>query len=290
MGLFDPRTAGLTRAGGRPIDPADVIALLQEVYADGIGTREEAEELIAFDLSLTDPSPGWTDFFAASIADHLVHRQAPAEIVDNEKSVWLMAALRKGRHTVTASGFAVLLRLIESARDVPPPLAAFAIRQVRSAVVARRAPARSVRLSFNRTIDSETAALVRRVVLGCAGLGVRAVTREEAEALFDLHDLSAGGANDTDFDDLFFKAVAHHLIAETGHTVPSRGMALARLSEFPRGEGHAAPLTPEETAWLATRIMRDGRPTAVEFELLQFFTGQTGAADAGADAHMIRAA
>lgn len=289
MGLFDPRTAGLTKTGGRPIDPADVIALLQEVYADGIGTREEAEELIAFDLSLADATPGWTDFFAASIADHLVHRQAPPGTVDPEKSAWLMAALRKGRHTVTASGFSVLLRLIESAQDVPPQLAAFAIRQVRSAVLASRRPVSSVRLPFNRTIDSETAALVRRVVLGCAGLSMRAVTREEAEALFDLHDLSAGGANDTDFDDLFFKAVSHHLIAEAGHNVPTRGMALARLSEFPRGDGHAAPLGPEETAWLATRIMRDGRPTAVEFELLQFFTGQ-GDAEVDAAPFMTRAA
>jgi len=289
MRPFDPQSAGLTRTGGRPIDSADVIALLQEVYADGIGTREEAEELIAFDLSLTEATPGWTEFFAASIADHLVRRQSPFEVVDTDKSAWLMGALRKGRHTVTASGFSVLLRLIESAQDVPPQLAAFAIRQVRSAVLASRRPASSVRLPFSRTIDSETAALVRRVVLGCAGFSTRPVTREEAEALFDLHDLTASGANDTDFDDLFFKAVAHHLIAETGHNVPSRGMALARQSEFPRGEGQAMPLGPEETAWLATRIMRDGRPTAVEFELLQFFTGQ-GDAESGADPFMTRAA
>ena len=289
MGLFDPRTAGLTRTGGRPIDPADVIALLQEVYADGIGTREEAEELIAFDLSLSQATAGWTEFFAAGVTDHLVRRQAPFDILDAEKTAWLIGALRKGRHTVTASGFAVLLRLIESAHDVPPQLAAFAIRQVRSAVLANRRPASSVRLPINRIIDSETAALVRRVVLGCAGLAMRAVTREEAEALFDLHDLTASGANDTDFDDLFFKAVAHHLIAEAGHDVPSRSEALARLSEFPRGEGQATPLGPEETAWLATRIMRDGRPTAVEFELLQFFTGQ-GDAASGAGPFMTRAA
>jgi len=199
-----------------------------------------------------------------------------------------MAALRKGWHTVTAGGFAILLRLIESAQDVPPQLAAFAIRQVRSAVLVRRLPT-SIRLPFHRSIDSETAALVRRVVLGCAGLSRRAVTREEVDALFDLHDLTAAGANDTDFDDLFFKAVAHHLIAETGHHVPSRSMALARLSEFPRGKGQAARLGPEETAWLATRIMRDGRPTAVEFALLQFFTGQEDA-EPGTGAFMIRAA
>jgi phage FluMu protein gp41 len=277
MGLFDPRTAALSRAGSRPIDPADVIALLQDVYADGIGTREEAEELIAFDRSLSEPTPGWTDFFATSVADHLVRRQPPVDIVDAEKATWLIAALRKGRHTVTASGFAVLMRLIETAQDVPPPLSAFAIRQVRSAVIARR-PASSVRLSFNRTIDSETAALVRRIVLGCPALSLRAVTRDEAEALFDLHDLTASGANDTDFDDLFFKAVSHHLIAETGLAVPLRSVALARQAEFPRGEGRAALLGPEETAWLATRIMRDGRPTPVEFELLQFFTAQTAEA------------
>lgn len=289
MRSFDPQSAGLTRTGGRPIDTADVIALLQEVYADGIGTREEAEELIAFDLSLSEATPGWTEFFAAGIADHLVRRHAPFDILDAEKTAWLIETLRKGRHTVTASGFAVLLHLIESARDVPPQLVAFAIRQVRSAVLANRRPASSVRLPINRIIDSDTAALVRRVVLGCAGLSMRAVVREEAEALFDLHDLTASGANDTDFDDLFFKAVSHHLIAEAGHNVPSRGMALARLSEFPRGEGQATPLGPEETAWLATRIMRDGRPTAVEFELLQFFTGQ-GDAESGAARFLVRAA
>jgi hypothetical protein len=286
MGLFDPRTAGPTKTGGRPIDAADVIALLQDVYADGIGTREEAEELIAFDRTLTEATPGWTDFFAASVADHLVRRQPPFDVVDFENSSWLMATLRKGRHTVTASGFAVLLRLIETAQDVPPALVGFAIRQVRSAVIARRRPASGARLSFNRMIDSDTAALVRRIVLGCAGFGGRAVTREEAEALFDLHDLSASGANDTDFDDLFFKAVAHHLIAETQHAVPLRSVALSRQSDFPRGDGQAAPLGPEETAWLATRIMRDGRPTPVEFELLQFFTAHTE----NAGAMMIQAA
>jgi len=109
-----------------------VIALLREVYADGIGTREEAEELIAFDHSLNESTMGWSEFFAATIADHVTRRQAPPGIVEGEKAAWFIGALSRGRHAVTASGFAAVLRVIETAQDASPSVAAYAIRQLRS--------------------------------------------------------------------------------------------------------------------------------------------------------------
>ncbi len=271
MGV-EVRTVVPVRSGGKQIDPADVIALLREVYADGIGTRAEAEELIAFDQSLADFSPAWTDFFAATIADHVIRRSSPARVVGAQDCAWLLRALGQGRHAATAGGFAALLRLIETAADVPDELAAYAIRQVRSAVLAHKRPASTVRLFLHRAIDSEAVVLVRRIVLGCAGQVNRMVSRAEAEALFDLHDLTAGGENDADFDDLFFKAVVHHLIGASGARVPPRDAALARHSDFPAIAPGMVLLGPEDTAWLASQIMRDGRPTAAEFRLLHFFT------------------
>lgn len=288
MGAFEPHAAALAVSPGRHIHAADVIALLREVYADGIATREEAEELIVFDHSLTEPTAGWSEFFAATIADHVARRQAPAGIVDAEKAAWLIGVLGRGRHTATASGYAAILRLIETAHDVSPCLAAYAIRQLRSAVIGRREPASSVRLNVKRAVDFESAALVRRILLGSAGQSARPVSREEAEALFDLHDLAAGGANDADFDDLFLKAVAHHLIAHAGGHVPPRREALARQSSFP--SGMPVSLTGDETAWLASQIMRDGRPTKTEFALLQYFTRGAGDTDHAVREFMIQAA
>jgi hypothetical protein len=290
MATFDPQAAMSARARGRHIDAADVIALLQEVYAEGIVTRDEAEELIAFDHSLADPTPGWTDFFATTIADHVVSRQAPPRIVDDEKTAWLIRALGKGRHAATPGGFAAVLRLIEIAPEVSAALLAYAIRQVRSAVLAGRTPASTVRLFVNRTIDSETAALLRRVMTGGPAQSTRPVSRAEAEALFDLHDLTASGANDAEFEDLFFKSVVHHLLSESGQGVPPRREALARQSGFPRKEASGKLLGGDETAWLASSIMRDGRPTTAEFRLLQFFGGSTASTEAALREFTIQAA
>jgi hypothetical protein len=161
---------------------------------------------------------------------------------------------------------------------------------VRSAVLAGRRPASTTRLFLNRNIDAETAAVLRRIVLGCAGQSARPVSREEAEALFDLHDVTASAANDADFEDLFYKAIAQYLIAETGDVVPARREALARDSGFPAAPVPCSPLGPDQTAWLASQIMRDGRPTPAEFKLLEFFTGRGDSADPTLRQFMIRAA
>lgn len=290
MRALDPQAALAGRPAGRQVDSADVIALLREVYAEGIATQDEAEELIAFDHSLAEPTPGWTDFFAATIADHVVRCQTPLGVVDGQKAKWLIGSLGWGGRAATQGGFAALLRIIETAREISPELAAYAIRQVRSAVLAGRRPASAVSLFLQRTIDSATAELVRRIVLGSTGQSQRPVSRAEAEAMFDLHDLTARGANDEDFDDLFFKAIAHHVIAAAGRSVPERRDALARHGDFPHGLAGAFVLGADEKAWLASHIMRDGRPTTAELKLLRFFTDWVGGSDPAVDRSLIRAA
>jgi hypothetical protein len=194
--------------------------------------------------------------------------------VDGDKAAWLIRALSRGRQTVTPSGLSALILVLETAQEAVPGLAAYTIRQLRPAVMAGRGPASGVRLNIKRAVDHESAALLRRILLGQSA---RPVSREEAEALFDIHDLAAGGDNDADFDDLFFKAIAHYLIAHAGGEVPARREALARHAEFPINI-EAAPLAADEVAWLSSQIMRDGRPTKTEFELLRYFAGDASGA------------
>lgn len=94
MRAFGAQSAAQSGSRGRHVHAADVIALLREVYADGIGTREEAEELIAFDHSLNEITMGWSEFFAATIADHVTRRQTPPGIVDGEKAAWFFLSAR----------------------------------------------------------------------------------------------------------------------------------------------------------------------------------------------------
>ncbi|MEX0589979.1 MAG: hypothetical protein WD207_02715, partial [Xanthobacteraceae bacterium] len=227
MGASKPQSFALAFVQGRNINAADVIALLREVYADGIATRDEAEELIAFDHSLASATPGWRDFFAATVADHVLQRQEPAGFVDKGKAEWLVGALAHGRRIATVGGFAAVLRLIEIAPETPPVLAAYAIDQLRVAVIAGEGPAIGKRAHYSRMIDGEDVALLARILVAAGGDAGHAVSRAEAEALFDLHDAVAGGASDPAFDDLFFKAIANHLMSALSVKVAPRRDVLA---------------------------------------------------------------
>jgi hypothetical protein len=258
-------------AQGRSIDTADVIALLREVYADGISTREEAEELIAFDHSLGHAAPGWVEFFAATVADHIVLRREPGGIITDDNATWLIRALSKGRRLATEGGFAAIMRVLEISSEVSPLLAAYTIGQVRFAVITGSGPAIGARKHFSRIIDSADIALIERILRLSGGTSVRPVSRLEAEALFDLHDAVAGAENDVGFADLFFAAIANYLAASVGIPLSSRLVAPAL--------GGVVLLAAEESAWLSSRIMRDGRPTAAELSLLRSFAGELNGVD-----------
>ncbi len=55
-----------------------------------------------------------------------------------------------------------------------------------------------------------------------------AITRAEAEVLFDINDASQGANNDPEWTDLFVKAIANCIMAASGYQPPPREVALAR--------------------------------------------------------------
>jgi hypothetical protein len=269
MGAHVRHAATLVKTN-KNIDPGDVLALLREVYAEGIVTREEAEELLAFDRSLAQPSAAWTDFIAATIADHVLLRTAPIGLIDEGKVKWLVAALAGESGRASAGGLAAVLRMVESAGEAPTELLAFAIAQLRSAVVSGKRRPSSIPIPRPHSADGAVAATLRCILFAGSG----AVSRAEAEALFDLHDAVAGGTNHAEFERLFINAIVHHLLARGSHAVPERRGCLAAAAPWANMQGKV--LGGDDQAWLASRIMRDGKPTVAERALLQFFAGGAG--------------
>lgn len=242
------------------IDASDVVSLLREVYPEGVRGRNEAEALIAFDREFSDPAPEWHGFLAEAVADHLLHRSTPLGVMNTQKAEWLISAIAPAGRAATRGGTEALIRTIELATEVTPALIAFAIRELWREFIAAEGDAKEGSLHFSRALDAKDVALLRRILE--AGKG--AVSVVEAEALFDLHDAAAGARNHFSFDDLFFRAITHHLVSASGRKTPPRKEAFSREPRRDTGRGIEA----ESAAWLASRIMRDGRPTAPERALL----------------------
>ena len=70
--------------------------------------------------------------------------------------------------------------------------------------------------------------MLKRYLFAAGGDGNVAVTRAEAELLFDINDATDNAKNNAAWTELFVQGVVNHLMAHLGYTAPSREEAFRR--------------------------------------------------------------
>ncbi|MBI1682285.1 hypothetical protein [Caulobacter hibisci] len=213
-------TIATLKTAGR-VTEADVVALRGLVYPDMVLSRAEAQALLALDEAVEEASTPWRHLLTEAIVDHLVHQARPAGYVDAEAADWLIAAVSRDGLVKSATELEVLIRVLETASEVPEALVAFTLAQVKAAVLHGQGPLAQGRMERGRVTDGE-AALLRRVLYAQAGDENIAITRAEAEILFDINDASVGARNASDWTELFAKAVAASVMTVSHYRAPSR--------------------------------------------------------------------
>ena len=84
--------------------------------------------------------------------------------------------------------------------------------------------------------------LVRRILYAFGGEGSVAITRPEAEVLFDINDNICDPQSNAAWTDLFVKAVTNVVMAASGQAVPTREEALRRDAWLMEAKGELSPL------------------------------------------------
>lgn len=279
------------------VTAGDVLFLRRNVFADGVVSRDELGALFDLAARAPDGEREWPDFFAEAVADFYLREEEPQGYLTEEEFADLKARIAGSGRRANRLEIELMLRLMEKAVATPPALSAFLAEQIRWLVAERPEGPR---------LSAADAELVRRFLFAAGGDGNVAVTRQEAEFLFDLNDLTAGETNDLAWTELFVRAVANHLMAHLGYAPPSRAEALrrqafiedqsvnvggffkrmlaggfsgfgareksaqARRNEARAAEAAAAEaVTAHEADWLAERISRDGAVRASERALIR---------------------
>jgi hypothetical protein len=196
----------------RSITAADVLALRREIFGAVEVTLEEAETLVRLSETVADAGPEWRMLFVEALSDIVVRQQSPSGYVDETQADWLMARLERDGRT-SEDEVEALIKIMETADHAPPRLAAFALAKVKAAV------------SADGSVGSGDVDRVRRILYAFAGPGVIAVTREEAEALFDINEAVRGGDNDPAWTDLFARAVGSAVLTAPTYAAPGRAEA-----------------------------------------------------------------
>jgi hypothetical protein len=128
--------------------------------------------------------------------------------------------------TRPTGSLAALISTIESSSTANGSDAAEALAFVRDGVITGEGPTTAGRVHFSRTLDAHDADWCARILTAQA-INDMAVSRQEAQALFQIDEAAAERSDDGKFDDLFAKAILHHAASASGLPVPSRAVALS---------------------------------------------------------------
>lgn len=208
------------------VTPADVLAMRRGYYRDGYITEAEADALFAIEQSCPEQCPEWSTLFVEALTDYVVNEAKPQGYVTRENVAWLKERATVDGLVQTRNELELTVHVLEEARWSPAELSALALAQVRRAIVEAAGPLRPDGKPGRGVVTASDVGLLRRILYAFAGDGNVAITRPEAEVLFDINDAADEVASDPSWCDLFAKAVANHLMATSGYTAPTRKQAL----------------------------------------------------------------
>jgi hypothetical protein len=286
------------------IDPATALQVRRTIYAHDPLTRADMD-LVFATARKAGPAPcaEWTGLFSEAVTDYVVHQNEPADYIPQAKADWLVQMLTDNGGIASRAEFGMLIDVMAHALAVPTSLSSFALREIKTAITAGR---RGAITGEDHPAGAVTQADVEalRAVLYAAKTGAAEhVTRDEAEALFDI--AHAAKQIDPAFDDLFARAVGNYLMAINAH-VPDAAEALhfdkwldekdtlpgflSRMLKGVSGEdsldfesdqakqdaadvsarAETEKITDAEASWVIAHLTRDGELTSAEKCLLRF--------------------
>lgn len=101
---------------GRRVTAMDVAWLRREVFADGMVSREEAEELFAVERAGVAVGREWAEFFVEMITNHIVWQSRPSGIVSENQAEWL---IERADECGSVNGLAALVNVLSEAHRAP---------------------------------------------------------------------------------------------------------------------------------------------------------------------------
>ncbi|MEP9388447.1 hypothetical protein [Mesorhizobium sp. KR9-304] len=223
-------------ASRKSITPLDVLELRRLIFRDGVVAAAEAEALFGLDRACTERCAEWPEFLVEAITDYIVHQEKPAGYVSAKNAEWLIAAISHDGKVDTVTELELLVRVLEKAKFSTEKLVAFALKQVKLAVVDGQGPLMHGGELVPGVIEKAEVDLLRRMLHAFGGDGNIAITRAEAEVLFEINDAVADARNDASWNDLFVKAVANFVMCASGYQAPTREEALRQENFLDRAD------------------------------------------------------
>lgn len=214
--VFTDVVAGIKAKGN--IEAFDVLNLRETTYRDGAAAISEAQAIVDLHKACTIFPQYWLDFYFEATIDFVVRQQDPMGYVDDFKANWLLENISQGGRVNTPSDLELVVRVIETADDVPASVRVLALNEIEQTVLTGSGATRTIESQSRSHINEAEVAYLRRLLFALSSGGAATISADEAEFLFRIKNACIEGNNAATWTDFFAKAIGNHLMAHNFHT------------------------------------------------------------------------
>jgi hypothetical protein len=231
------------------INADQVLRLRRIVYGDGGISRDEAACLFRLNRRVLASDPAWAEFYVDALTDFFYWRNGTDSVLTEDGERMLFEWLGSRPSVDDPTELRLLLNLIFRTNGCSERFRSFVLKAVEHSVLHSDHALFGFADRRAGAIDKADVEVVRRLIYGSGSQSGIAVSRAEAEFLFELNRATAGADNDPAWRDLFVKAVTMHVLY--GGDSPDR-------------------VDEQEAAWLSGQIGADWDDHANEQALLAY--------------------
>ena len=170
----------------------------------------EADALFELDKIAKKPE-GWADYFVLILTTYLVHQGRPEGYINDAMAAWLIARIDHDGVVETETELRLLMNVLKVAEVPGDRLEAYALTQVKEAVMTGRGRVGQDALTPG-VIGRAEVELLRRIFYSVGGDGGMGITKMEAQQIFALNEATKGRDNDPEWQRFFVGAIANHIM------------------------------------------------------------------------------
>ena len=207
---------------------ADVAMLRRAFAREPHLSPGDVEALFRIHTLARIQDPAWADFFIETMTDYTVRELEPAGYVTATQAGWLIGRISSAGRVRTKTEFDLLLNVIDKARWVPESLLAYALTQIRDAVIFGSGALRASGMIGAGVITGAEIEQLRRLLFAYGADRPSPIIQIEADLLIDIDaalsvdDGTCFRAEIEAWSDLFSKVLANAVLAASGYVGPSR--------------------------------------------------------------------
>lgn len=222
MGLMSSVSVAEIKARGS-IKDSDVTRLRKAFLEDSTITADDAVGLLSLNDSCPVHDPAWPPCLVELLTDYIVDQVEPFGYLNADKSRWLRERLAPTGKIEGNVKLDLLTSAIARSRWVPQSIAAFALDQVRRAVLDGTGPLRAGRTPEAPYVVAEhDVAALRKILTACEGDGTTALSQAELEVLLAIDRVSAYSDNHPAWRELMVPVLAACMMTGSGYALRSR--------------------------------------------------------------------